>query len=77
MNKLFRFVSLLVVLVMVLGFFAAPMSTGNQVSAQKEVPTFVVAPTDVPVDPLPGTGEPTAVPPEEDPPPYRRRMKNP
>ncbi len=64
MNKLFRFVSLLVVLVMVLGFFAAPMSTGNQVSAQKEVPTFVVAPTDIPVDPL-GTGEPTAVPPED------------
>ncbi len=69
MNKLFRFVSILVVLVMVLGFFAAPMSAGNQVNAQKEVPTFVVAPTDVPVDPLPGTGEPTAVPPEGEPTP--------
>ena len=69
MNKLFRFVSVLIVLVMVLGFFAAPMNGARQVSAQKEVPTFVVAPTEVPtqeaeptdptVDPLPGNGEPT------------------
>ena len=69
MNKLFRFVSLLVVLVMILGFFIAPMSNTNQVSAQKEVPTFVVAPTEIPTvvptevpvvepTPLPGTNEP-------------------
>ncbi len=65
MNKLFRFVSVLVVLAMVLGFFAAPISGGNQVSAQKEVPTFVVAPTDIPVEEPaveptdPPAGEPT------------------
>ena len=59
MNKLFRFVSVLVVLVMVLGFFAAPMRGESQVSAQKEVPTFVVAPTEVP------TQEPSAPPAEQ------------
>jgi aqualysin 1 len=60
MNKLFRFVSMMVVLVMVLGFFAAPMSGASQVSAQKEVPTFVVAPTDVPTqEPV---NEPTSLP---------------
>ena len=77
MHKLFRFVSVLVVLVMVLGFFAAPIGGGNQVNAQKEVPTFVVAPTEVPSDvptevaptdvptPLPGTGEDTPVEPTQ------------
>ena len=63
MNKLFRFVSLLVVLVMILGFFVAPMSNTNQVSAQKEVPTFVVAPTDVPTEEP--VVEPTEPPVEE------------
>ena len=63
MNKLFRLVSLLVVLVMVLGFFATPMSAGNQVSAQKEVPTFVVAPTEIPTDEP--VQEPTEPPAEE------------
>ncbi len=66
MNKLFRFVSLLVVLVMVLGFFASPMSAGNQVNAQKEVPTFVVAPTEVPTEEP--VVEPTEPPAEELPP---------
>ncbi len=59
MNKLFRFVSVVVVLAMVLGFFASPMNGASQVSAQKEVPTFVVAPTEIP------TEVPTEVPDKE------------
>ena len=65
MNKLFRFVSVLVVLVMVLGFFAAPMSDDNRVSAQKEVPTFVVAPTEVPTQEAEPTEPPVEEPKEE------------
>jgi aqualysin 1 len=68
MNKLFRLVSMLVALVMVLGVFASPMTGSSQVDAQKEVPTFVVAPTEVPtqepvVDPTePPVDEPTPLP---------------